>query len=112
VELPRRADDETVGDSIAELPYLSSSAEPVRSLGANHAELFHLREDVDDPPDLCDSPSGETENEDLVLRDGFAGRREAPASPSWVPVTVLRTTTLSPSAITSSTASEDREGRE
>jgi hypothetical protein len=43
-------------------------------LGLNHAELFHLREDVDHPPGLSDSAVDEAENEDLVVRDGFAGR--------------------------------------
>src|SRR6266540_2817131 len=47
------------------------------SLGGNHAELFHLREDVDDPPDLSDSAVDEAADEDLVVGDGFAGWREA-----------------------------------
>lgn len=42
-------------------------------LGRNHAELSHLRDDVDDPPGLSDSTVGEPEDEDLVVGDGFAG---------------------------------------
>ena len=43
------------------------------SLGRNHAELSHLREDVDDPRGLSDPPVDEPDDEDLVVRDGFAG---------------------------------------
>src|ERR1700716_1617653 len=43
------------------------------SLGRNRAELPHLRQDVDDAPGLCDSAVEEAEDEDLVVRDGFAG---------------------------------------
>jgi hypothetical protein len=39
------------------------------SLGGNHAELFHLREDVGDSPGLRDSAVDEAEDEDLVVRD-------------------------------------------
>jgi ketosteroid isomerase-like protein len=42
------------------------------SLGLNHAELSHLREDVDDSPGLGDSAVCEADNEDLVVGDGFA----------------------------------------
>ena len=39
----------------------------------NHAELLHLREDVDHPPGLSDSAAREAEDEDLVVGDGLAG---------------------------------------
>jgi hypothetical protein len=42
-------------------------------LGPNHAELFHLGEDVDDSPGLRDAAVDETEDEDLVVGDGGAG---------------------------------------
>src|SRR5215469_17069340 len=59
-------------------PLPSSRGRPGRgSLGGNHAELFHLREDIDDPPHLRDPAAGETEDEDLVVADGLAGWREA-----------------------------------
>src|SRR5215467_8908959 len=73
-----------------------------QSLGLNHAELFHLREDVDNPPDLGDPAVDEPHNEDLGVGDGFAGWRKPLNSPRWVPVTVSFSTTLSPSSIRSS----------
>jgi hypothetical protein len=47
------------------------------SLGRNHAELSHRREDVDDSPGLSDPPVDEPDDEDLVVRDGFASRWDA-----------------------------------
>src|SRR5207247_6425733 len=47
------------------------------SLGLDHAELFHLREDVGNPPDLSDPAIDEPHYEDLRVGDRFAGRPEA-----------------------------------
>src|ERR1700743_1384553 len=47
-------------------------------LCGNHAELPQLCVDVDDSPDLGDLAVGEAEDEDLVVGDGLAGRRDAP----------------------------------
>src|SRR5262249_44728996 len=44
---------------------------PARS--RNQAELSHLRQGVDESPGLRDAAVDEAEDEDFVVRDGFAG---------------------------------------
>ena len=44
-----------------------------RELGRNHADLCHLRVDVDDAPRSLARPGREAEDEDLVVRHGLAG---------------------------------------
>src|SRR5215831_10171461 len=83
---------------------LACPAERTRSgsIGGNHAELFHLREDVDDAPGLGDSPVGEADDEDLVVGDGFDGWREAHVFTLVGPGNRVPGDDLSPSAIRSS----------
>src|SRR3954467_6073873 len=52
---------------------------PVRAyrLGQSHAELLHLREDINDSPRLDDAAVGESEDEDFVVDNGLGGRLQA-----------------------------------
>src|SRR3569833_1288128 len=63
-----------VRDTVVEREHANIAGDP---LGRKHAELSHLGEDVDDPPGLRDPATGDPEDEDLVVRDGPAGRRAA-----------------------------------
>jgi hypothetical protein len=46
------------------------------SLSRDHAELLHLRENVNNPPDLSDPAVDEPHDEDLAVRDGSARWRD------------------------------------
>jgi helix-turn-helix protein/integrase-like protein len=58
-------------------PPPSGRNQPSASVGGDQAELFQLREDVDDSPGLGDSAVDEPEDDDLVVGDGLAGWRKA-----------------------------------